>query len=171
VPGISTGGSIALQLAADHPELVGRLVLCGTACTLGPIGRGAQRAYIERARAGKRPSPALADAVTGSPLARPLVAGLLWLADGRREDTTDAITVLSAEDRFDLCQDLHRIRAATLLLHGERDRVYPPELARRTAEGIPDADIVVYGGAGHSGTFTDKRFARDTLAFLHHKQP
>jgi hypothetical protein len=43
---------------------------------------------------------------------------------------------------------------------------HPLELARRTAEGIPDADIVVYAGAGHSGTFTTRRFARDALAFL-----
>jgi hypothetical protein len=42
---------------------------------------------------------------------------------------------------------------------------------RRTAEGIPDADIVVYDRVGHSGTFTDKRFPRDVLAFLHHQQP
>ncbi|MEU3168492.1 alpha/beta hydrolase [Streptosporangium sp. NPDC006930] len=67
---ISTGGSIALQLAADHPGLVDRLVLAGTACTLGPIGRRAQRAYIERSRQGRRPSPALAEVVTESTIGR-----------------------------------------------------------------------------------------------------
>jgi hypothetical protein len=35
-----------------------------------------------------------------------------------------------------------------------------------TAEVPFFADIVVYDGVGHSGTFTDRRFARDALAFL-----
>jgi len=166
VLGISTGGSIALQLAADHPELVDRLVLGGTACTLGPIGKRAQRGYIQRAEAGERPSPALAEVVTGSPIGQRLLAGLLWLSDGHRKDHTDAVVVLRAEDEFDLGGRLRDISAPTLMIQGERDRVYPLELARRTAQGIPGAKLIVYDGVGHNGTFTGKRFARDVLAFL-----
>jgi len=40
--GMSTGGSIAQQLAADHPGIVRRLVLISTACRLGPVGRTLQ---------------------------------------------------------------------------------------------------------------------------------
>src|SRR5262245_17289255 len=39
VVGVSTGGSIAQQLAADHPHVVGRLGLVSTACRLGADGR------------------------------------------------------------------------------------------------------------------------------------
>ncbi|MFI6733329.1 alpha/beta fold hydrolase [Nonomuraea sp. NPDC050451] len=163
---ISTGGSIALQLAADHPHLVDRLVLAGTACTLGPAGRRAQRGYIERARQGRRPSPALAAIVTESPIGRALLKGLLWLADSGQGDHTDAVTVLNAEDGFDLRGRLHDIKAATLLIHGEKDLVYPLDLARETVEGIPEARLAVYPGRSHNATFTDKRFAPDTLAFL-----
>ncbi|MGH3388965.1 MAG: alpha/beta fold hydrolase [Actinomadura sp.] len=163
---ISTGGSIALQLAADHPGLVDRLALAGTACTLGPVGRWAQRAFIDRARQGKRPNPALAEVVTESALGRRLLSGLLWLSDSGRKDHTDAVTVLNAEDGFDLRARLHDITAATLLIHGAKDLVYPLELARQTAEGIPGARLIVYRGRGHSRTFTDRRFAADALAFL-----
>jgi pimeloyl-ACP methyl ester carboxylesterase len=52
VLGLSTGGSVALQLAADRPELVARLALGGTACTLGPIGRRAQAAMSKASRGG-----------------------------------------------------------------------------------------------------------------------
>ena len=38
VLGISTGGSVALQLAADHPHLVRRLVVVAGAYRLGPGG-------------------------------------------------------------------------------------------------------------------------------------
>ncbi len=163
---ISTGGSIALQLAADHPDLIDRLVLGGAACTLGPIGKRAQRAYIERARRGERPSPALAEVVTESAIGRRLLRGLLWLSDGGRTDHTDAVTVLNAEDGFDLRARLHDITAATLLIQGENDLVYPLELAEETVAGIPDARLVVYPKTSHSGTFTERRFASDALAFL-----
>ena len=43
--GVSTGGS-ALQPAADHPELVNRLVLVASACRLGPGGRSGQRRVL-----------------------------------------------------------------------------------------------------------------------------
>lgn len=163
---ISTGGSIALQLAADHPDLVGRLVLAGTACVLGPVGKRAQRAYIERARQGRRPSPALAEVVTESAVGQGVLRGLLWLSDGGHKDHTDAVTVLNAEDGFDLRGRLHDIQAPTLLIQGDKDLVYPVELARQTVEGIADAKFVVYAGRSHSGTFNDKRFAPDALAFL-----
>ncbi|MFI0729590.1 alpha/beta fold hydrolase [Streptomyces sp. NPDC021225] len=165
VLGLSSGGSAALQLAADRPELVARLVLGGTACTLGPIGRRAQRAYIDRARRGERPSPALAELVTESTVGRTLVRALGWLADGRK-DHTDAATMLGAEDGFDLRGRLDDIKAPTLLIQGEKDVVYPLELARQTVAGIPGARLISYPGRGHGATFTDRRFAADALAFL-----
>ncbi|MBB5083871.1 alpha/beta fold hydrolase [Nonomuraea endophytica] len=165
VLGVSTGGSVAQQLAADRPDLVERLVLAGTAGRLGPIGKRTQRAYVDRARQGRRPSPALAELVTPSPLARRLLSGLLWLSDGSA-DHSDAATMLNAEDGFDLLGRLADIKAPTLLIHGENDVVYPLELARRTAEGIPGARLIVYPGKSHSATFTDRRFALDALTFL-----
>jgi pimeloyl-ACP methyl ester carboxylesterase len=41
--GVSTGGSIAQQLAAEHPGAVRRLVLLSTACRLGPEAVRLQR--------------------------------------------------------------------------------------------------------------------------------
>jgi pimeloyl-ACP methyl ester carboxylesterase len=50
--GFSTGGSIAQQFAIDRPELLGRLVLAGTACRLGPVTRDAQRRHAQFAAWG-----------------------------------------------------------------------------------------------------------------------
>jgi len=50
--GFSTGGSIAQQLAADHPDLVRRLVLVSTECRLGGDGKAAQAAIARHLRAG-----------------------------------------------------------------------------------------------------------------------
>jgi hypothetical protein len=39
-------------------------------------------------------------------------------------------------------------------------------LFRETAGRIPDARLILYEGRGHQGTFNDRRFARDVIAFL-----
>src|SRR4051794_16755479 len=53
--GISTGGSIAQQVAADHPDVVRRLVLISSACRLGPLGRSMQAELAGGLRARRRP--------------------------------------------------------------------------------------------------------------------
>src|SRR4051794_1619607 len=53
--GTSTGGSIAQQLAADHPDVVRRLVLVSSACRLGPLGRSMQAELAGGLRARRRP--------------------------------------------------------------------------------------------------------------------
>src|SRR3712207_2647583 len=54
VLGISTGGSIARQLAADRPELVNKLVVAGAAGRLSEHGRRFQRRTAELSGAGDR---------------------------------------------------------------------------------------------------------------------
>ncbi len=61
---------------------------------------------------------------------------------------------------------LGEISAPTLVVGGGRDRFYPPELFRETANGIPDARLVLYQDRAHGGTFADRRFGRDVVAFL-----
>jgi pimeloyl-ACP methyl ester carboxylesterase len=50
VIGHSTGGSIVLQLIADHPEVVRRAVVASAAYRLGPVAKRAQREMARRAR-------------------------------------------------------------------------------------------------------------------------
>lgn len=50
--GTSTGGSVALQLAVDHPELVRALVVVASAYRLGPRGRRLQQELARLTRAG-----------------------------------------------------------------------------------------------------------------------
>src|SRR5689334_1864836 len=51
VVGVSTGGSIAQQLAAEHPRAVRRLVLISTGCRLEPKARAEQAAVAQLVRA------------------------------------------------------------------------------------------------------------------------
>ena len=56
--GMSTGGSIAQQIAAQHPDVVRRLVLVSTGCRLGPRPSRVQRqSRSARARRSDRARP------------------------------------------------------------------------------------------------------------------
>ena len=172
VMGISTGGSIAQQLAIDHPQLVNRLVLIAAACRLGPAGRRMQRDLARFTLAGR---PRRAWAATGPELATTipggrLYAALLWLAGPKLdpENPSDMLIVIDAEDRFDASGQLHRITAPTLIIAGERDRNYTPELFRETAQRIPGARLRLYPGKGHApiATLVHKPAVGELLGFL-----
>ena len=172
VLGISTGGRIALQFAADRSGLVRKLVVAGAACRLSEHGREFQRRMAELAAAGARRGiiQEMAPDVADSRLGRRIARGLLWLAGPlfikRDWDPSDMIATIKAEDTFDLGGRLGEISAPTLVIGGGRDPFHPTELFRETAQGIPDARLVLYEGRGHGGTFADRRFARDVVAFL-----
>jgi pimeloyl-ACP methyl ester carboxylesterase len=172
VLGISTGGSIALQLAADRPELVRRLVVAGAAYRLSEHGREFERRMAELAAAGDRRGMSRLQApdVAASRLGRRVAGGLLWLLGPlfikREWDPSDMVATIMAEDSFDLGGWLGEISAPTLIIGGGRDRFYPPELFRETAQGIPEARLVLYDNRAHGGTFADRRFGRDVVAFL-----
>jgi pimeloyl-ACP methyl ester carboxylesterase len=172
IMGVSTGGSVAQQLAIDRPRLVGRLVLVAAACRLGPAGRRMQNDLARFTLAGR---PRHAWAATGPELAATAVGGyvysaLLWLSAPlmHPEDPSDMLAVIDAEDRFDAAPLLHHITAPTLIVAGDRDRSYTPELFRETAEGIPRARLRLYPGKGHASiaTLTYGPVLREIVGFL-----
>jgi pimeloyl-ACP methyl ester carboxylesterase len=172
--GVSTGGSIAQQLAIDHPELVRRLVLYSAAHCLGDVGRRFQQRQAELASKG-RWGTAVAESLAFMLLprrgfgryatwpARWLFA-LVGALARRPEDPSDFLTTIAAEDAFDCGDRLGNIRAPTLVIAGARDPFYSPALFRETAAGIPGARLALLPRGGHMPT--GGRVAREILAFL-----
>jgi len=170
VLGMSTGGSLAQQLAAEHPDVVRRLVLISTACRLGPLARQVQRRVAVRIRAGAlREASAVfaADLFPPGPWELPAAAAG-WLLGPELvsgEGLADLATVIEAEDSFDLF-DLPAIRAPTLLVAGGRDRYYGEELFRETAELIPDSRLEIYPREGHVSVMSHPGEIQLVLTFL-----
>jgi pimeloyl-ACP methyl ester carboxylesterase len=168
VIGISTGGSIVQPLAADHPDVVRRLVIHSSAHRLSDPARAAQ---LEVARlAGQRRwreawATLLRFMLPPGPLASAQVAlASILLSLRPPADPSDLVITVEAEDQFSFGEHLARITAPTLVIAGDSDPFYSPALFRETAAGIPDARLILYPGMGHPAS--GKRFKQDVLAFL-----
>ena len=169
VHGTSTGGSVALQLAVDHPSLVRRLVLASAACRLGPVGRWGQAEFARRVRAGdrRRAWVPLVEPAVPAPL-RPAARAVCWLLGPWLvpADPADMLATIDAEDAFDAEPQLGKVAAPVLVLGGGADPFYTVDLFRRTADGVPDGRAVVVPRAGHVRAAASRRSVEAAITFL-----
>lgn len=175
VIGISTGGSIAQVFAVRHAELVRRLVVYSAAHSLGPEGRAFQRRCADPtpsrslgrghgrlpgvhvpATRGEAPSPAGA-ARPGHGAGRcPLRSATIHPVRLRHHHRGGGRVRLSGTAWRD-----HRTGAG---VGGERDPFYTPAHVLETAEGIPDARLLLVDGGGHVPS--GRRVTEAILRFL-----
>lgn len=152
--GLSTGGSIAQQVAADHPDVVRRLALLSTGYRLSDHTRAQMRRIAARIRAGApRRAMALAGAelVPDGPWQLPaaLAAAVVSRPALSDDDLADLATTIEAEDNFDLRACATSIQAPTLVISGGRDRFYPRALIEQTAALIPTSRLTIEPERGH----------------------
>lgn len=155
--GTSFGGMIAQHLAILRPERVRRLVLgCttpGGAAHVNPAPESIE-AFVT--------SATLADPVASLRMRFPLNYSDAYLAthadeliawavadDGLRSTPAGSAGQFAAVQGHDTGDRLPEIAAATLVLHGEDDRLVPVENARILARRIPNARLRVFAGARH----------------------
>lgn len=169
--GTSTGGSIAQQVAADHPDVVRRLVLLSTACRLGGYGRDLQALVAAELRAGQvRRAVGIGAADLAPRGLRTLARGVGWAAAGRvvtsAQAAADLAATIEAEDGFDLARCERPIQAKTLIIGGGRDRFYGGGLFEETAALISDSILRVFPRRGHVSVTSDGRAQAMLAGFL-----
>jgi pimeloyl-ACP methyl ester carboxylesterase len=170
VVGVSTGGSVALQLAVDHPHAVRRLVLLAGACRLSDRGRAVQRVQARLTVRGqhRRAMAVTVPAVFSSSPVRLAMRAMVLLATERPtpQQADDLVRTLEAEDAYDVSEALDRVTAPTLVVGGSEDGYYGPELFTRTAAGIPGGALLLLPGRGHAATMTSTPAMREVVRFL-----
>jgi pimeloyl-ACP methyl ester carboxylesterase len=170
VVGISMGGTVALQLALDQPDLVRRLVLVNTFARLRPQGLSGYlyfplRMALMYTLGMETQARLVVQRIFPRPdqeeLRRQLFQRIAHTDPRAYRATMWALTRFNVEDR------LGEIRVPTLVVTGEEDTTVPPAVQRRLAESIPGAQHVVIPGGGHA-VIADSpdEFNRVLLGFL-----
>ena len=172
VIGVSTGGSIVQHLAVDYPDLIRRLVIHSSAYQLNDEAKKLQLEISDLAqlRKWRQAYSLLIGSIfpksgLKSILSKPIIwLGSLIMSFDVPDDPTDLIVTIEAEDKFNFESQLYRIDVPTLVIGGDQDPFYSKELFRETAEGIPNARLILYEGMGHPAS--GKKFLQDVNDFL-----
>ena len=158
VVGFSLGGMIAQQLALDHPELVQRLILLGTA------PRGGEGLTFTELSAEEQADPvAFILAAFFSPSEASQAAGRQYMKrlESRKKDRdltvsrNSAVAQLAAIREWGVIPSTNRYAALksithqTLIVHGNKDVVVGPINALILAERLPYAQLIVYSDSSH----------------------
>ncbi|SDS39807.1 Pimeloyl-ACP methyl ester carboxylesterase [Agromyces flavus] len=172
VVGESYGGMIAIHLAADHAAMMDRVVLALAAATITDEGRDLDRRWAH-ARADGRFADAGAISLEyvlhgeeRAGLRRQLgpLVGRMFASSSIPPG--DLRVEAEAEAAFDARAVLGRITVPVLLVCGDRDQFFSPDIVRETAAGIADCTVVWYEGMGHMRAAMSGRIPRDVLAWL-----
>ncbi len=153
VVGISMGGTLALQLALDHPDLVRRLVLVNTFARLRPRSlRGWAYVLLRGVLVHTLGLPTQARMVARRIFPKPEQAPYREVLYQRITQTNPAAyrAAMRALVRFDVMDRLGEVRAPTLVVTGSEDTTVPPEEQAHLVRGIPNVRQVVIEGGGHA---------------------
>ena len=169
IVGASSGGFVARRFAIDHPERTRGLVLLGSPAALSnkpgvldlwnstvsklhdPIDEAFVRAFQQGTLARPVP-PAFLEAMVQDNLKAP---ARVWKAtfEGLLDD--------------DSLAELHKIKAPTLVIWGDRDAIIPRSDQEVLTGAIAGSRLVVYAGAGHTLYWEEpERVAADLVAFV-----
>jgi pimeloyl-ACP methyl ester carboxylesterase len=152
--GHSMGGMVAQEVMARRPELVSKLVLCGTSPSFGKPDGDWQRSFIAERTAPLDAGQGMAELAA---VLVPAMAGPAALPEGlqlamhcmSQVNPSTYRRALEALLSFDRRANLGNIRIPTLLIAGEHDRNAPASVMKKMAGVIPGSTYLEMPGIGH----------------------
>ena len=158
VLGISMGGMIAQEFVLKYPEKVEKLVLCATNCGYSKSVPPSSEVLELMARdfEGMEPEEVIKDMIS-----------LLFTEDFIknnpntielfRESALKAPIPASAYKRqldailkYDTCRRIKKMNTPTLIMHGKKDILVPPQNGEVLAKRIPRAKLSLFDNSGHA---------------------
>lgn len=160
--GLSLGGRIARNVALRAPERVLSLVLISTNPGFDALSSEAVMKFVTERRTR---TPQSLQKLLGS---RANSAAYTELLDSvSRIHEVSYQKTLEASVAQDRAAPIENIRVPTLVIAGEEDTVYPPELARDMARRIPGAELLMFERTGHLANLEQpEQFNKAVLDFL-----
>jgi 3-oxoadipate enol-lactonase len=152
--GISMGGMIAQELAIRHPDRVRRLALGATFASWlrghKPSLRTVVDLFLLILQRQRVPAALLGRLLVSRGFHAAYPSRMRdWMARGEHAELRCAAAQVAAILGHAALHRLERIRAPTLVITGDEDRLVPPRNSEVLAAAIPDARLHVLRGAGH----------------------
>lgn len=159
--GHSAGGYVALTLALRHPRLVGALLLANSAARFDLASSLALLKRRHGAAARDAAAAVFAGDLSPSTFQRYLEG---VLPSYTHPSTASALSDFGLSafapevaasffsrylPNYDIRAQLPEVTARTLVVTGDSDWLTPPDLARETADALPNAEFVVLPETGH----------------------
>jgi 3-oxoadipate enol-lactonase len=165
--GLSMGGRIARNVALRSPERVHSLVLISTSPGFDLLSLDSVKRFVAERRDA---TPQSLRRLLGS---KPNHAAYQELLDSvSRIHEASYQKTLEASVAQDRAAPLEKISVPTLVIAGDEDTVYPPELARDMARRIPGAELVMFERTGHLANLEEpERFNKLVFDFLSRHNP
>jgi pimeloyl-ACP methyl ester carboxylesterase len=153
--GLSAGANTLLHMATQQPRRVESMIHVSGTPRFPDQARLIMRSMTEQSRTDAEWADMRGRHPLGDDQIRALWRYAREFADDRDDMNFDAATLSS-------------IAARVLIVHGDRDPLYPVELAVELLRSIPNAALWVVPGGGHGPIFGEQAapFARTATAFL-----
>ena len=170
--GASQGGMIALVLAVEHPELVGKMVLGSSSAHVQQAQYRVIEDWVRLAKAGDREGLYLA---FGREIYPPevfkqyrdtLIAAAATVTDA---ELSRFIILAEGIKDFNVSDELEKIRCPVLALGVYEDAVLDSDATMEIAEKLddrPDFRLYLYVGYGHAAFDTAPDYRRRILSFF-----
>ena len=154
--GVSMGGNILLHMATMQPERIDAMVVVSATMYFPEQARAIMRQVPP---ADKQPRQEWEIMRRRHKLGDEQIVALWDWGRGMKD---------SYDDMNFTPPVLSRITASTLIVYGDRDPLYPVEMAVEMYQAIPTAALWVVPNGGHGPVFMDAaaQFAQTALAFL-----